>query len=324
MKFLIKKIIESPVSLAFAWLLFLFSPLIGVAQAFCIFNKSCHSLNLRIFSLFQIAIILTLFIFIMTILLLWYRNYSSEKPLDRKHIFSLIFIEATSILYGLFIRYLLSLEVIKYANYLYSNFGLKPSILNIVLLIDVVVFCVVTSFLVVTFQFRIKGGGNKIYYQSNTTSLAIYLGLFILLAQSLFPFLQVPELYATVNQTYEQRLGNEFVYVEALMDESRKNSVVILPPQSSQWPLIGNQPTVRYFLFPRTLISGALITSQKFAINIQGAYFVDIPANNNAPAWPQIDKRKKIIIFDLQNSLSYKNITQAGMYKGIEVSRIEF
>src|SRR3990170_2329783 len=73
-------------------------------------------------------------------------------------------------------------------------------------------------------------------------------------------------------------------------------------------PAIGNQPVLRYFLFPRTLISGALLDNQEFAQQIGIAYFVEIDPLSHLTHWPKIDERNKTIIFDERTEIKYKTI----------------
>ena len=73
------------------------------------------------------------------------------------------------------------------------------------------------------------------------------------------------------------------------------NANIVLPPQGIDWPALSNPPVVRYFLYPRNLISAKVVTNNLFD-ELGTLYFVLIN-DTDIKNWPLLDKEKKTVIF---------------------------
>jgi hypothetical protein len=125
---------------------------------------------------------------------------------------------------------------------------------------------------------------------------------------SLSPLVSRARLLGEVKGGFEGRVGVHYKYIIRLEKNSPTDAAIIHPPQGEKWPAIGNQPVLRYFLYPRTLISGALFNNQDFARQFETAYFVEIDPWSDSTHWPKIDTENKVVIFDEQTEIKYKKI----------------
>jgi hypothetical protein len=120
------------------------------------------------------------------------------------------------------------------------------------------------------------------------------------------------------NEGYEGKVGVDYKYIKLLSENSPEDAIVIHPPQGNKWPAIGNQPVLRYFLFPRTLVSGALISKQKFVESLGEAFFVVIDPGGERE-WPLIDYKNKTLIFNEFDYIKYKKLL---LIYGNDVSKV--
>jgi len=103
-----------------------------------------------------------------------------------------------------------------------------------------------------------------------------------------------------------------------------KNEKFIHPPQGSKWAFIGNQPTIRYFLFPRILISGAKITSRQYAENIGSAYFIEVAGDGKREIWPRIDTSIKSVSFNESTLIFYRELKIISNENQFKIYKIYF
>lgn len=319
------KLIYNPKILMTIWVFFLTSPLVDTLNLFLLQKLSASNLRLGlIFSVFHKVYLPIFSVFVILFFILWYINILSPNLLTRGHHMMLLSIGLSSIVYNISVQLLLNLEQINYSNFLYSRFGLRPETLSFVSIVNLIIIAIIISFYVTLLTQSIVNKKTKIKYIFNFNIYISLIGLTVSIALSLYPFLNIFRLFHEVKQSYSERLGPSYSYVQALVDSSPDNSTVIHPPQSQNWPLVGNQPVIRYFLFPRILVSGALITNQSTVEKLNDLYFVKIFADANAPEWPTIDKAKNTIIFDQINKIKYKSLNLVRLYNGKEIYTITF
>lgn len=225
---------------------------------------------------------------------------------------------AGSLLYLVVGNYLLNLESKKYPNFLYSQTGFTPEQIRLVLL-----FC--TLFILITipylaYSYLQEHSKERVRVRGVNTGLVIFV-ILLLTQLSAYPFFSFTKMYAGAKVSYSEILGNQYPYIRALEDNTPKNSNVIHPPQGSKWPAIGNQVVLRYFLFPRTLISGAVLNNEDLAIQIGSAYFVSIEPGTKYQ-WPLISQ--DAIIFNEKDSINFKAMNLVSEENGIKIFQIFF
>ena len=66
--------------------------------------------------------------------------------------------------------------------------------------------------------------------------------------------------YATssYDEKMRARWGDFYDYMVFIQDNTPEDAVIYHPPQIKPWEFEGNQALIRYFLFPRTLVSGSI------------------------------------------------------------------
>jgi len=286
-------------------------------------------------TLLEVAVFLFLFIFFFLSYLAFYKDSWKSRTLIKNMIVTSIFLFIVFSLHLFLLKYLLMLNKIHYSNYLYSNFGIRPIVLSLLSYFDLFALCMFGVLLVESLFFSESktsnpgtGKGLLRFILNDVFSkrkvFVPFVVLLLLIYQSLSSFFSMPTLLKEVYQDYSQRLGSDFIYVEALASFSPEDAVVIHPPQSNLWPLIGNQPVIRYFLFPRILVSGAVFDSKQSKFRLDHAYFVDIPASLYRPAWPKIDLNTNSVVFGFKESVRFRKILLSGSRENVRVFEIFF
>lgn len=285
-------------------------------------------------ALLGFIVFLLLFLLFCFLYLALYRNSWKSQTLTTRMVVTCMFVFVVFFSHLLLLRYLLTLDKIFYNNYLYSNFGIRPNILILASYIDLTVLCLfgflfaITLFLSVSpcYGFRtskelLSTIKNHLLVRAISIAFVVFL---LLIFQSTSFLFNIPKLLNEVHQNYNQRLGSDFVYIEALAYLSPKDSVVIHPPQNNMWPMIGNQPVIRYFLFPRILVSGAIFDEAQQNVDFCCAYFANMPATPQRPDWPKIDLEKKSVVFGSKESVKFRKILLAGSQNNVKVFKIFF
>ncbi|MFZ3301254.1 MAG: hypothetical protein WA152_00900 [Microgenomates group bacterium] len=149
--------------------------------------------------------------------------------------------------------------------------------------------------------------GGRITLRNISNMIAI-VTLCALFTMSTFMFFNINKMIRSSQEGYEDKVGKDYKYLKLLSKHTPSDSLIIHPPQGDLWPAIGNQPVARYFLFPRGLVSGAIILDDSMTIEIRVAYFVEIIGDKDRPTWPIIDNGKNEIIFNNLNSVKFKKL----------------
>lgn len=313
----IKSIIYSSKFILILWFSYLASPLISVVRFNYILKNSDSFLFIirAFFSLAQRFFFVGFALMVLALAFLWFGNFLNGK-IDRKRFLVFLTLLTTSLIYNVFSSLLLGLERSHYANYLYSQYGLLPSQLEFISTVNVLVIGLSASFIFIkTAQLagrqntavRRRGLRHDSFIQIQ--KLVFMLGFMLLAIFTFQTLVSLPQLIVDARQGYQQKLGRHYIYIEALK-KVPQDSVVIHPPQGSEWPAVGNQPVLRYFLYPRTLISGALLENNDALGSIDKAYFVFIPEDGHAPDWPAFNFDKNTVIFNGKDYVSYSKLTK--------------
>ena len=310
MKKKIQHYIYSPLVLTILWVVFLLSPLLSIFRRYYVVNSKFFNFHITglstIFLVFPIVVSFVVFI----ILVLWFKR-SIDKKITEPQKKTMIFFSVSSLIFLIVARSLIIWEQGNYPNFLYQHLGLtifQMELMSFVTALELFLF----FFLVVFTQSFGKPkqeqkeiikdqAGNEKY--SSFLALA---GLSILMILSIFTFVGWTYVYKGPKKGFESVLGVQYKYVYLLATHTPPDVKIIHPPQGEKWPATGNQPVLRYFLFPRTLISGALLNNQEFAQEIGSTYFVEIDPLSNITSWPKIDEKEKTIIFDQSTKIEYK------------------
>lgn len=285
------------------WILLALSPLLGVMR-YALLNSEVNAVSLvKILSAMQVVYPFIVFILFSALSI---RLLMADSTTQMKKLFSLIVISILSLTYAVGLDLLIAWGMSKYTNFLYSQYGLQPSSLVLLQILFSVIF---VAYAAAVSILQRKDLTKFISHTPEKVMLYITMfGLFLLAVQSLYPFTRLPTLIEERNQGYRESIGNDYVYVQSLQTETPEDSIVILPPQGGKWPVIGNQPLIRYFLFPRTLINGISLVSEVTEGNITEAYFVILPGDASRPNWPIINTEEKVVVFDEVNALPYETI----------------
>lgn len=110
----------------------------------------------------------------------------------------------------------------------------------------------------------------------------------IFLALILF---QIIELYAKIPFFMRLKLdeGSIFGSKYEVVEEIKKlpnDSVIVHPPQSSDWPALSNQVILRYYTIPRLLVSGEISKLSYEDENLSEFYLIRTTNQSNNKTWP--------------------------------------
>ncbi|MCM8831995.1 MAG: hypothetical protein NC918_07380 [Candidatus Omnitrophica bacterium] len=266
-------------------------------------------------------------IFLIVSIFLFLKLVSKHDSLIKKHKPISLFISFTNIAVLAPAFYLLLLSR-KYANYLYSNFGFIKEHLVFFAFVSIITSLL---FLFLSYEKLLTYFVDKHFFDilSRFEKWEFFNLSISLIVLSLFFYLSFTTVLGISSKmrydsSYVNKFGRDYYYINFLSDYVPKDGVVIHPPQlEAFWPSIGNQAVVRYFLFPRKLVSGDYL--ERSFINGVGDfyYFVYIPSVGNIPEWPIIKSDEKKISFDNGDSfVSYVKLEEIEGSEG--VFRIHF
>ena len=291
------------------WIAFLLSPFL--------------SYIFQIFSLRFIANRTHIITFVSFLVIAGFRAaYSYSHKMGYKEIFTqapLIFLTGVSSL--LINRYLVSLEAKEYSNFLYSNWGIQVSQLNFIS--RIAGWGVMVSLGVLLARSDLKSFSPiKFFKIQEMMKILSYFGLLLLSYFSIKTVENFKGIKGWAQSSYENKLGKQYRLTEYLVKYTPEDSKIIIPPQGDIWPTIGNQPIVRFFVFPRTLISGSIITTEDFTQRVGEAYFLRITQEEDI--WPEIYFDQRKISFDSNNLVDYQTIELVYRDPTVEVYKIKF
>ena len=307
----IDKLVSNPTNLVILWLGFLLSPFLSWFRLYYIVGEGGNNISIRGAStlFFYAPYFLALAVFF--VLLLWFKEFAAnglsairKKTLGILSLFSLAFI--------LIARYLVEMEYSSYPNFLYQHSGV--TLVQLELMSFVAGFQLLLFLTTLVYESSFHPGTQSNNKQTASVSnrkvalMLTFIALSGLLALSAQTLLNWTRLIGEESGGYETRVGVHYKYIALLSGHTPTDSLVIHPPQGDGWPAIGNQPVLRYFLFPRKLVSGVLLNDQKDAEKINAGYFTEVPATSGDTVWPIFVDSNNSIIFDGENEIKYKNL----------------
>ncbi len=295
------------------WAVYLLSFFAGVMRYFYILNpETSFAILGKLANVFWHLSPVFVAIFILYLIFhIW--NYIRSREIGKQRI-SFYIVGFFSIFAFFLANYLLFLELSNYSNYLYSTYGItKDSTFNLssVSLITMIVFF---GFIYFDRNRRPK----RIIISNN--KIASFLILTILIWYSHLSLVKISDYYWYVKFTHS-RLFENYESILELRDSVPVSGVVIIPPQISDWPDIGNAPIVRYFLFPRIIVSSSFLTGQEGTQTFNEMYFISL--HKKDLVWPVIDDKKHIINFG-KSDLLYSELEVVSGAKGEKVYKIIF
>lgn len=219
----------------------------------------------------------------------------------------------SSIFAFLISNYLLIVELYHYNNYLYSQYGITKNATFDLSSISLVVLSAFFGFI----HFRRK----QITKIKRISKKKIFSLLFLILLfrYSYMSLIKISDYYWYAKFSYDHLFGNYAKIME--LRNTPQNSYVVIPPQTLEWPDIGNAAIVRYFLFPRTIISSSFLIDQKRASEIGEMYFIGLYKDKTI--WPVINEKERNINFEKFN-LSYSKLEIENEKPDLRVYKITF
>jgi len=250
-----------------------------------------------------------------------YMYYYIQKNFRSKKLFYSVLFSSVSLF--LINNLLLLLERIRYQNYIYSKVGLSPEKLHIIN-----VFLTLSFFTCILYFFRqntilrkkSKMLSPKVFLTSYNMFITIFFfsSAFMSFLFSFYPFTSFREVLLTSRMTHDVKFGVQYKYVEALRQITPQDAVIVHPEQGVVWPLIGNQPVIRYFLFPRILVSAGV---ENFSSAIQDFSIIFLPKITDAGAeWPLIENQK--IRINESTEFSYKKLEELRSSNSVSIYKV--
>lgn len=179
----------------------------------------------------------------------------------------------------------------------------KESISKVVIIVTIVILTIGTLFLA-----SIKSVGTFLNEALNSVSA---------LAKISYSYDRL--MYEKYGKTYRQ-----MVFIK---NHLKEDDVLIHPPQDDIWPALGNQPFLRFFLYPRILVSGDVVKNF-LSINRSRSNVYILYTTNSEEHWPIVDTRNKVISFPNINqrdgySIDYNNIILIKGDENISLIKLE-
>lgn len=289
-------------TLLLAWIVYLASILAGYGRLLFVLNSDAPNLFLRLIfsSGWKMSPVLGLCFLglLFTWLLRIIRNGSRSGD---KIVINLIGLSSVIALYVS--SNLLDLETEYFVNYLYSSYGISVQSLAFLMQISLANLGVFIAFWVFeSNQDKLKLPP-KIDWRLSLALL--FLGVFVW--NSIGFLASLKRIFAYRDFNYFNQFGN--MEVMENLKNVPEHGKIIIPPQSLEWPDIGNAPIARYFLFPRILISSAAVFDQKTAGSFGELYFPLLSKDNGA-VWPVIDLQKRTLELNGGQKLKYLQISE--------------
>ncbi len=324
------KILGDEKTLLIGWIFYVLGPVVEMVrykyQFWSLLGNSHIEMFLKIGTKAYLWIFLLLNLLIM---LVWSKNIIKKDYLKVKHYIILFVISLLTVLYEIVIRVILLIDQSHYSNYIFSTYGIRPDFLKTTSAINYIFIAIIIALFVSVYESTLKQQKNSSkknkFYNLNVFNKYTIINVFsfvIIISMSIYPIVNIPVFIHESRQGYYERIGKEYLYIDALVNLTPNNSSIIHPPQSNEWPLFGNQPIDRYFLFPRTLISGKLVSDAEFLSAFDNIYFVIVSPTNSSPEWPTIDRTNKQIVFDGSNVIKYVDIVDVGVFSDKHVYKL--
>jgi len=222
----------------------------------------------------------------------------------------------SSILFGVLFFVLMIIENLNYSNFVFSNLHIHPEQLVWPFFISVVEY-IITKYLNISKK-RFKNVFFSLFHlELLIIPLAVVvltnniIGIIPIVKNDLMFLIQHPN--ATYTQKMEHELGKTFYdYVLFIKANTPENSKILIPPWPAYpWPQSGNGIYMRYFLYPRILVSGNEyesnhdLTKEKFDYVLIAWGETPTTSGSYTHGWPKFDvKAKEVILWNNTSKLS--------------------
>lgn len=295
------------------WLTYLLSFFAGVVRYFYILNPAAALPVLGKLSnaFWHFSSFLLLIYALYLAIYIW--DYAQNRRMGKgRQLFYIVGV--LSVITFFLANYLLGLELSNYGNYLYSSYGItKDSVfwLSNISLITMIIFGWFIYFNRKSLPVKNTRSNNK---------AVGYLVLGVLVWYSLFSVVKVSDYiwYARFDYSWVFENYNAIMELKSAVPE---HGVVIIPIQSSNWPDISNGPIIRYFLFPRTIVSSSYLTNQERTHNFKEVYFIELSKKNQI--WPIINDKSHTVNFGVSD-LPYLELNKVDNNIDGQVFRVVF
>lgn len=294
-----------PFFLPLIWFLYIFTTVLGSVRYFYIlqFGEAVGIYKILLFGVWHVSTIFMV-IFLAT-LVFWVKRYF-RKGLPIRNSRSLFVVGLVSLITLFASNELLKLEKINYSNYLYSNFGVTRIKIESVYNLSIFVILLIVGCTLYKHRHRKIDIFLDITNRHTAKNKIALFSLVILFLYALMPLFKWKNYFSYSNASYEM-MFEDYQSIINLQHVPEK-AKIILPVQSSKWPAISNPPIVRYFLYPRVLVSSLYITDQEKAKEIGEAYFIALKAEGGDKTWPVIIMEDEKIVFKEGTTLTYKEM----------------
>lgn len=315
------KIIGHPLLLPFMWFSYLATLLMSLGRfKYLSGNFGDNRLLSVFFSIGWKTSSLVGIIFLFVLVFWVYIYIRGESTIKNKFSF---FVVGLISIFTLFISAsFVNQENVNFGNYLYSLYGITKRSFELLSHISLITAFLYGAFLFNEFDgLKNKKKVNNKFGISNKMLISIpFLG--ILVWFSLQILFKASDYFSYAKFTYGDEFEN-YKSIDRLKNIVSENGAIIIPVQGIDWPDISNAPVVRYFLFPRIIVSSSDLTNQEKAAELKEAYFILLNKNNNL-FWPIIDREKEVVYFAPNNPLSYSDLIEINNENGMVVYKIIF
>ena len=228
-----------------------------------------------------------------------------------------IYILLVSLISTLFIigDYMLNfLESHNYANYVYTKYHVYLPYLHEVANLSFLTIIVIVFWFALKVTNRVGNirAFNILKKPTMVVSIVVILILYEIsrgLQTSIFEEIKNIKKLRTINLPYEymaldlENFAKEMVFVRKNTED---NSAILIPPQTWDYPDVGNQVLVRFFLFPRTLISPKSL--KVFTDSNKDCIFYSILAESDLKKgeyFPSVDVDSELIILQKEEKIYF-------------------
>jgi len=266
-----------------------------------------------------------IYFYCVSLVLFWvYRFGNAFIPAAQKNALKLVTI--TGLIFYLFNLVLLKIESAHYPNYLYSVSGSSSELIAFLNQITAVTLGMIGFIFLQGGRFlsEVNHDFNRQRFArvSSIIKVGITATFIFAFTQSFHPISTFRVAQFESQLSYDQKFGSDFAVIEAVREFVPRDGFVIHPPQSGVWPFIGNQPMIRYFLFPRKLIGALFLHKSTSLKEFSPAYFAQFNVGKASGEWPLFATNSASISFDVQTYIPYQQLEKIGQTQEVTIYKI--
>lgn len=307
----ILKIIFTPALLIITWILYLMSFPSAIVRYHYLQNPEVnfHILGKLANIYWHLGMFLMILYLVFLLIYVWV--FVKKKEVIKNQ-FVYYILGISSVAAFVIATYLLGLEIANYSNFLYSEYGITKESVYWLSNTSLLTSLIFAGFLYLRQKYEI---GKK---DSSTIKIISYFVLGILCWNSLISVAKVSDYLWYSRFSYDWVFEN-YESIKTLQKEVPQDGIVVIPPQDKDWPDISNGPIVRYFLFPRVIVSSQYpgLKQNEF----DEVYFAILKKGDKT--WPFIDEDKKTLKF-YDVDIKFKDLTKIENTANEVVIKINF